>query len=371
MSGVLASKMLKAELTELEQKEILEYDEVYFIGRFEAKKVPCASQKNYGYDDDKGNYLMAYDDHLDYRYEIRKLLGRGSFGQVVECFDHKRKVLIAIKVVTNASKFRKQSKVEVAILEFLNCSSQSENIVRMKACFSFRSHICIVQELLSSNLYQLSKLNKNKGFTLPLVKRFTEQLVSMLAVLSSYRLVHCDLKPENVLLSEGSRSLIKVVDFGSSCYEAETIYTYIQSRYYRAPEVILGLPYGCPIDMWSLGCFIIELINGIPLFIGDCEADQLLAIMEVFGLPPQEVLAASPRFHYFFTTFTEPIIRPNRKGILRQPGKHNLDSVVKTTDRRVLDFISRCLDWSPTTRLNPQQAIEHPWLAQCHSSERP
>lgn len=80
--------------------------------------------------------------------------------------------------------------------------------------------------------------------------------------------MHCDLKPENILLKQPDRSAVKVIDFGSSCLEDETRYTYIQSRFYRAPEVILGLPYGTPIDMWSLGCILAELYTGCPIFPG-------------------------------------------------------------------------------------------------------
>jgi len=362
LPGFKVAQVLAHELTEFEQKEVLEYPEVYFVGKLTAKRVPCETKENHGFDDERGNYMMAYDDHLDYRYEIKKLLGRGSFGQVVECYDHKRKVMVAVKVVTNSPKFRKQSKVEVSILEFLNRSTQSEHIVRMKACFSFRNHICIVLELLSSNLYQLVKLNKHRGFSPQLVKRFTAQLVSSLVTLHSFGIAHCDLKPENVVLADSTRSLIKLVDFGSSCYENHTIYSYIQSRYYRAPEVILGLPYGCPIDMWSLGCIIIELTNGIPVMAGDNEYDQLLSIMEILGLPPQGVVTRSPRFHHFFKTPDEPIIKPNKKGQLRRPASLSLAEVVKTGDESLLDFIRRCLDWDAETRLTPEDAAAHPYV---------
>lgn len=364
MPGVKAATIMFQELTELERTEILEYQEVYYVGKLTAKRVPCEAKENHGFDDDKGNYLMTYDDHLDYRYEIRKLLGRGSFGQVVQCFDHKRKGLVAVKVVTNASKFRKQSKVEVSILEFLNRSSMSEYIVRMKACFSFRSHICIVLELLGSNLYQVIKLNKHKGSSNALVKRFTGQIVDALVTLHSYKIAHCDLKPENVLMTDTTGSVVKLVDFGSSCYEGQTIYSYIQSRYYRAPEVILGLTYGCSVDMWSLGCLVAELVNGVPMFSGDSEYDQLLAIMEVIGLPPQSLVSASPRLQLYFTSPSKPILRPNKKGFMREPGRLSLATAVKSTDLRLLDFIRKCLDWQPATRLTPEDAQKHPFLTE-------
>lgn len=86
--------------------------------------------------------------------------------------------------------------------------------------------------------------------------------------LRQHSLIHCDLKPENILLMQPQRSAIKVIDFGSSCFINERMYTYVQSRFYRSPEVILGLTYGCEIDMWSFGCILAELYMGYPLFPG-------------------------------------------------------------------------------------------------------
>jgi dual specificity tyrosine-phosphorylation-regulated kinase 2/3/4 len=83
--------------------------------------------------------------------------------------------------------------------------------------------------------------------------------------------VNCDLKPENILLKKPNKSAIKLIDFGSGCFEPEQIYTYIQSRFYRAPEIILGITYTSAIDMWSFGCILYELFTGFPLFAGENE----------------------------------------------------------------------------------------------------
>lgn len=93
-----------------------------------------------------------------------------------------------------------------------------------------------------------------------------------------------------------------MIDFGSSCYENQRIYTYIQSRFYRAPEVILGARYGMPIDMWSLGCILAELLTGYPLLPGEDEADQLACIIELLGMPPQKLLDASKRAKIFISS---------------------------------------------------------------------
>lgn len=93
-----------------------------------------------------------------------------------------------------------------------------------------------------------------------------------------------------------------MIDFGSSCYENQRVYTYIQSRFYRAPEVILGARYGMPIDMWSLGCILAELLTGFPLLPGEDEADQLACIIELQGMPPQKLLDNSKRAKHFISS---------------------------------------------------------------------
>ena len=123
-----------------------------------------------------------------------------------------------------------------------------------------------------------------------------------MTILKDARLIHCDLKPENILLKSyvhppsftltllligHVNSLqspqIKVIDFGSTCHERQTVYTYVQSRFYRSPEVLLGIPYTASIDMWSLGCIAVELFLGLPLFPGTSEYNQITRIVEMIG----------------------------------------------------------------------------------------
>lgn len=136
-------------------------------------------------------------------------------------------------------------------------------------------------DLLGMNLYELIKANDYQGVSLGLIRRFAVQILTALRFMSRHKIIHCDLKPENILLRKPNKSGIKVIDVGSSCFENERIYTYIQSRFYRAPEIILGMSYGLPIDMWSFGCILAELYTGYPLFPGENEAEQLACIMEV------------------------------------------------------------------------------------------
>jgi len=175
-------------------------------------------------------------------------------------------------------------------------------------------------------------------------------------------IIHCDLKPENILLKNPSKSAIKVIDFGTGCFETSTYYTYIQSRYYRAPEIILGLPYTSAIDMWSYGCILIELYSGYPIFAGEDEAEQLAIIMEYKGVPPLTMILKGSRSRAFFDFNFKPNKTMNSKGNLRKPGAKSIESYLKCDDAEFISFIKRCVDWDPSTRMTPLEAIKHKWM---------
>ncbi len=116
------------------------------------------------------------------------------------------------------------------------------------------------------------------------------QLLESLRFLREHSIIHCDLKPENVLLASRGKSAVRLIDLGSSCFASERVYTYIQSRFYRAPEIMLAIPYTVAIDMWSLACILAELRTGAPLFPGESEPEQMALIMQIIGLPPEGML---------------------------------------------------------------------------------
>lgn len=235
-------------------------------------------------------------------------------------------------------------------------------MVNFTQSFYFRGHLCISTELLGINLYEFIKSNDFRGFSIKLIRRFTKQLLSSLVLLKSHHVIHCDLKPENVLLAHPVHSEIKVIDFGSSCFENEKVYTYIQSRFYRSPEVILGMTYGLPIDMWSIGCILAELYTGFPIFPGENEQEQLACIMEVFGPPEKHLIEKSTRKKLFFDSLGKPRLTVSSKGRRRRPSSKTLSQVLKCDDEAFLDFITRCLRWDPDRRLKPDEACHHEFV---------
>lgn len=114
------------------------------------------------------------------------------------------------------------------------------------------------------SLYEILKAQNFRGMNLTDIRKIAYQLLKSLEFLKKHSIIHCDFKPENILLKKKSnKGEVKIIDFGSACFEDEKLYSYIQSRFYRAPEVLLGSGYSTSIDIWSLGCILAELYNGI------------------------------------------------------------------------------------------------------------
>ncbi|KAH8273950.1 hypothetical protein KR044_004944 [Drosophila immigrans] len=356
-------------LTDMEFVELNAYKEVWYFGQHASKNY-TANATNMGFDDDNGNYKIIEHDHIEYRYEILEVIGKGSFGQVIRALDHKTNTHVAIKIIRNKKRFLNQAVVELNILDELRekDADGSHNVIHMLEYTYFRKHLCITFELMSLNLYELIKKNNYNGFSMSLIRRFCNSIVKCLRLLYKENIIHCDLKPENILLKQRGSSSIKVIDFGSSCYVDRKIYTYIQSRFYRSPEVILGLQYGTAIDMWSLGCILAELYTGFPLFPGENEVEQLACIMEVLGLPPKVLISVARRRRLFFDSRDAPRCITNTKGRKRTPGSKKLSQIVHCQDHYFIDFLQRCLEWDPAERMTPDEAAHHEFLQPSASS---
>ncbi|XP_039766627.1 dual specificity tyrosine-phosphorylation-regulated kinase 4 isoform X3 [Ornithorhynchus anatinus] len=347
LTGTEALKYFRHQLSAYERVEVLSYQELWFLG-LGADKLHVLPDKprKVSYDDEHGSYLRVLHDHIAYRYEVLEMIGKGAFGQVAKCLDHKNDELVAMKIVRNKKRDR----------------DHKGSMVHMKDHFYFRNHLCITFELLGINLYELLRNNGFQGLSLAVIRRFTYSVLKCLQVLYMEKIIHCDLKPENIVLYQKGQISVKVIDFGSSCYEHQRVHTYIQSRFYRSPEVILGRPYDTAIDMWSLGCILAELNTGSPLFAGENELEQLACIMEVLGLPPVHFIQTSSRKQTFFDSEGFPKHITNHKGITHYPDSKNLATLLKTYDTDFLGFLQGCLIWDPSLRMTPEQALRHAWI---------
>ncbi|KAI5957983.1 hypothetical protein KGF57_002791 [Candida theae] len=275
-----------------ERGEILRKESLYYVPTTNERNINLKSYgNNFGFDDKEGNYIVIPNEHINYRFQILHSIGNGSFGNVILAKDHKfkRNNVVAIKIINNNFNSSIQSVNEIKMLKHMK-GNQHENVLEFYEHFNFRSHICIVTEVLSLNLYSVLEITQFRGFSPDLVKQFAKQILNGLAYLHSLKIIHCDVKPENVMIklpphTQGKSIVVKLIDFGSSCFDDKMSFTYIQSRYYRAPEIILGANYDNKIDIWSLGCLMAELFTGSPLLAGKNEIDQIGLMLEIFGAP--------------------------------------------------------------------------------------
>lgn len=222
---------------------------------------------------------------------------------------------------------------------------------------------------MKANLYEFNKFNRESGgelyFTMPRIQSIAIQCLEALQFLHNLGLIHCDLKPENILVKSYSRCEVKVIDLGSSCFETDHLCPYVQSRSYRAPEVILGLPYDKRIDIWSLGCILAELCSGNVLFENESSATLLARIIGTVGPIEAEMLDMGRDTHKYFTkdyVLYEQNKDTNRVEFL-MPKKTSLRHLLSMGDEGFIDFVSYLLEINPKKRPTASEALQHPWLS--------
>ncbi|XP_051932472.1 homeodomain-interacting protein kinase 1 isoform X2 [Hippocampus zosterae] len=276
-------------------------------------------------------------------YEVLEFLGRGTFGQVAKCWKRGTNEIVAIKILKNHPSYARQGQIEVGILNKLSAENADEyNFVRSYECFQHKGHTCLVFEMLEQNLYDFLKHSKFSPLPLRHIRPILQQVATALMKLKSLELIHADLKPENIMLVDPLRQpyRVKVIDFGSASHVSKAVCsTYLQSRYYRAPEIILGLQFCEAIDMWSLGCVIAELFLGWPLYPGASEYDQIRYISQTQGLPAEYLLSAGTKTSRFFNRGPDssyPLWR------LKTPSEHEMEMGIKSKEAR--KYIFNCLD---------------------------
>jgi dual specificity tyrosine-phosphorylation-regulated kinase 1 len=377
--------------------------------------VQTPAANNAQYDDDNYDYIIRVDEIFNERYRIKEKIGKGSFGQVIRAVDMETNAEVAVKIIKSKKPFTVQARTEIELLESLRTSDAGDqhNIVRLLTHFMYRGHQCLVFEMLSLNLYELLKNTEFRGVSLNLIRKFSKQILHALAFLAkpSVNIIHCDLKPENILLRSPRRSAIKVIDFGSSCRHDKRMYSYIQSRFYRSPEVMLGLQYSTAIDMWSLGCILVEMHTGEPLFAGKEQFDQMKKLTEVLGNVPNHLIMKAPeqnRNQFFEQVPTSGFGGGFGGGFkstswrlrsVNPSGKESSSSRSRSSNATLseiigaetggprgqrlseeghtpanyavfVDLVSRMLDYDPDTRIKPEEALRHPFIEQILGGEQ-
>lgn len=255
------------------------------------------------FDDEKGYYIAIPDHHISKKFVIKQVVGQGTFGRVVHCYDTYTNQDCAVKVIRSIDKYRRAAETEMEILQYIRSVDEDNECgcIYMNDAIDFRNHICISFPLLGYSIYKVIQMREYKGFPFAQVLDMMHQLLCSVEFLHSIRLIHTDLKPENILLhpnavekKDGGEIVITdftlvLIDFSSAHWSDNRNQKEISTRHYRAPEVLLELEWSFPCDMWSLGCIMFELLTGSVLFQTHDNTEHLAMI---------ERIVAKYRLHY-------------------------------------------------------------------------
>ncbi|KAJ1462449.1 kinase-like domain-containing protein [Pelagophyceae sp. CCMP2097] len=330
-------------------------------------------------DDSTGHYEGKAGAVLKDRYEVVCDAGMGTFGRVVECIDleSSSKRRVCIKVVRRISRYTESAAVEADILREVNKSpgAGGDLIVKLLSTFEAQGHYCLVFEKCGASLYEFLKANQYNAFSPRAVRHFSRQLLQALNFLHNLKLIHTDLKLENVLLrrsestevhlSGGAKSRVPdctdivVIDFGGATYDHERKSSIVNTRQYRAPEVILGVGWSLPSDLWSCGCIIAELFKGELLFATHSNTEHLGLIERCAGGVPKAMVSASRYAKKYFDRDG----KSRWESALPRDGRDHVREMQSLSDycgrdRDLLELLQGLLTVDPMKRLTAHQALQ-------------
>ena len=320
-------------LSVYERTEITNYTHIYFLGeKAEKLEPPFTDAETY--------YITVAGDQIAYRYEVIEEIGRGAFGKALRCYDHRSSQQVVLKILKKSNE--EMGENELKALEKLK---DSKFVVKMYSHFWFRDHLCFVLEVLDQSLFQyMASLEDDKVPSLKMIRNISENLLEGLNSIHQRGMAHADVKPDNILFADRSKRSVKLADLGTVAVFGHTNYTYLQSRHYRAPEVVLGMSYTQAIDMWSLGCVLYELFTVSVLFPAQSEDELLSMFCDVLGPPPAFMAA------------------PRRMRAKSERSDSHIGFLLKDANMLFRDFLQMLLQWDPDSRPTAEQALQHDWI---------
>ena len=284
-------------------------------------------------------------------YERHEKLGEGSYGVVFKATDTRNNSTVALKILkveTLEDGVPSTLLREISILK----SISHINIVRLTDVCTSKLPIYLAFEYLDLDLRVL--LNHLKKPLNPnIVKSYAFQLLAGVNFIHSHRIIHRDIKPDNILLSRKT-GILKICDFGMARYFTVPMRPYtkgVVTLWYKAPELLVSNPYDLSIDIWSVGCILFEIVTGVPLFPGDGYMDQLMKIIQVLGTPAEE---EAPGFAAKVSSelgFELPVVE--RVGIIEK---------LEAKDLALIDLIEKMLVFNPAKRISAKEALDHPYF---------
>ncbi|KAG0652205.1 dual specificity kinase lkh1 [Hyphodiscus hymeniophilus] len=366
-----------------------------------------SERKHEQVDDEDGHYKVVEGKDLTERYEIVSLLGQGTFGKVVKARDKRREKFVAVKIIRSVQKYRDASRIELRVLSTLKANDHDNRnrCIHLRDCFDFRGHICIVMDLLGQSVFDFLKANQFVPFPNSQIQNFARQLFTSVAFLHDLNLIHTDLKPENILLVDNayqaftySRRIpsssttvnrqaaqrkvlldteIRLIDFGSATFQDEYHSSVVSTRHYRAPEIILGLGWSFPCDIWSIGCILVEFFTGDALFQTHDNLEHLAMIEAVCGKKINTALiqavnqmskrnggnSASKFFKRLKLDYPQQdTTRASRRFV---KAMKRLEEIIPDNTpfcKNFLDLLKQIFVYDPAQRITAKQALQHPWF---------
>ena len=313
---------------------------IYYQNKHESKK----------HFDDKGYIKFLINDSIINRYQVKDILGKGAFSSVLTCHDHKRLFDVAVKVVRNEKRFFKASEMEISILKIIN---NNFNVIKLINYFTCDNIRYLVFKNHGRSLYD--EFIKTKLIPFGQLKYIFKQILVGLEYVHDNDIIHADLKPENILINENN--IIKIIDFGSSLlnedYKPKNNY-YIQSRWYRSPEVIMNIDYDMKIDIWSFGCIAYELYTNKALFTGKCYNEQIFLYYDNLGFYPDIYRKSVLWFRYF-----------NYEGVYcykKYKLKKTLLNEINVDNKDLYKLIIDSLNLSPINRPSAKDLLSYKYL---------
>jgi len=285
-------------------------------------------------------------------YEVVSKCGEGTYGCVYKAIHKRTRQMVALKKIINVPK---EDGLPVEI-KYLTQLTSSKNVILIRDYFwavstSKESQLCIIFEFMDYDLWRLMT-GPNVTFDLLQIKCLVKQMIEALYQCHSAGIMHRDVKPSNLLIN--TTGTLKLADFGltTSFIGSNYFSNNVVSLYYRSPELLMGShSYGPEIDMWSVGCILIEMITNNYLFAGANEAEQLDLIFRIFGTPSEDIWPGVTQLSGWGGV-------ENKRRYPAQDLKQVLDFL--TPD--ALDLVTRLLCLDPKKRITSYEALQHPWF---------
>ncbi|XP_060756052.1 pre-mRNA processing factor 4Bb isoform X2 [Neoarius graeffei] len=334
--------------------------------------------------DAEGYYRVNIGEMLDKRYDVYGYTGQGVFSNVVRARDTARAGQeVAVKIIRNNELMQKTGLKELEFLKKLNDADPDDKFhcLRLFRHFYHKQHLCLVFEPLSMNLREvLKKYGKDVGLHIKAVRSYSQQLFLALKLLKRCNILHADIKPDNILVNE-SKTILKLCDFGSASHVADNDITpYLVSRFYRAPEIIIGKPYDYGIDMWSVGCTLYELYTGRILFPGSSNNHMIKLAMDLKGKMPNKMIRKGlfkdqhfdQNLNFLYievdkVTEREKVtvmstINPTKDVLADLIGGQRLPEEQRKKVMQLKDLLDGTLMLDPAKRISINQALQHSFI---------